>query len=227
MKILSHRRVRRHHLTLIEMLVAMTALVLIMAFLIELIASINKLSYAQRSQTDLYEQQRLFFDVLSRDLQGMVASDAPEAEIRFNFPASYAGAWVTSSGIGLQNSDQKTLMEVCYVHDTDSTVYRYYTSESAGAAKYDFLGNPVGTWATIPGSWEDSSVVITSVKTFTMAPYLDDGTAWTSASDTAVPAYVEVEIEMYDPRIQGVGADEEVEKLLKKFNKTIYLKRGY
>ena len=227
-------------LTLIEMIVALSVFLVLMTFLMGLVNAVGRINSAQRGQSELYEQQRLLFDILDRDISSMVASDTPGSEIAWKFLGNSC-VFVTASGIGVQNNDSSVMAEVGYaVNATDSTLVRYHTFcryNPNPNPNWDFLGDStldaasgLPKWAKTWGEGTDSvTVVVGSVDTFIVHAYRDWNVEATAAEDTFhVPAYVTVEVHMFDPRMKGnTWSATDVDKTKKVFRKLIQLKREF
>lgn len=214
---------------MIEMIVALCVLVIMMAFLMGLITSVNKLAGVQRGQSELYEQQRLLFDLLDRDIRGMVVSNTPGSEISCRFLGT-ACALVTTSGVGVQNDDSSVLSEVVYRVDTDSTLVRSYTFCQQNQASWNFLGKTDQSWAPTPA--DPHAVVVGSVAAFDIRAYVRTDTGaydpQTDATDTCLPSYVTIEVQLYDPRMRGSSwSADDVNKTKKTFRRLIHLQREF
>ncbi len=239
----------RCRMTMVELIMAMSILLLLMTFLGTLIHRLQRISEVQRAQSELYEQQRLFFDIITRDLQGMMASTTDGARINYSFdPAEIGGfnpvfkaLFVSSSAIGVTKTDSSTLMEVGYSF-SDSTVYRWYTTSGDGNnAKWNFYNYNDTTvdWGKPddPAGFDDSAVLASSVDSLEMQAYrIDPAGSYAEIQyngtypDTyVIPDFIRVEITMFDPRMKGTewSHDTEVKKSWKTFSKIIYLNRSY
>lgn len=74
---------RRRHFTLIELLAAMAVLVLLMMMLFRFVGSAQSAWSASETNTRIYENARIAFEVITRDLQSAVASSRDGQKIPF------------------------------------------------------------------------------------------------------------------------------------------------
>ncbi len=224
----------RHRMTLIEILVAMTILMVIMYIVMQTFSS-TQIIWRKTGQTsDLYEKARLITSLLTQDLQQIAVSDTPGAEITWStwtagLPPDMQIAFVSSSGIGVEAGPDKSLLaEIGYKH-TDSRLFRCITTQSETAAKWDFLDNPTSTWAAVT-SWEDETLVTDHVMDFTVIAYNDASvdmktTAATSFDANTLPQYIYIEFTLRAMNVHENQADDNSTD--RKFSKLIYLAREY
>lgn len=226
-------------MTLIEIVVAMAILTVILGILTSLVWKIQELTRRSRATTDIYDQSKVLFDIIGRDLQCMVTggdSSTGDTIMWTNavsqMPVNDPGvnemrlAFVTSSGIGLSATDTQTMVEVGYcLNYTDSTVTRYVTAPSDGT-KWDFYNDSPVNWAA-SSSWGTAreAVIAEGVRNFTISAYSLDGTLLNNRTDTVMPAYFTVDLELYDARVRGLS-DSLVDQSARKFSKNIFVSRG-
>lgn len=218
--------------TMVEMLAAMAILSFIVLMLFQFTSSAQRIWRQSRSNAEIYERAKLFFDIVTRDLQSMAADDTAGAQINYCadtsvLPSGMKMALVTASGIGLGASDRCPLMEVGYAYNsTNKTVYRFMTRQSDGSA-WNFYNTAATTWAASASWSSDTAVLAQGVSSFTITPYKMDNTPLTSDADDTmtVPSYVRVTISLFDPRFTGTG-DTNLNRTARGFSKTIFLNRG-
>jgi hypothetical protein len=232
------------------MMVAVTVLVIMMGILFRFIGQAQQIWTLDNANAEIYENARLFLDVLSTDLQSMVVSDINGQEIHYA-PGPLAGnpntgiglstaphpesnwilAFVTSSGLGTSSDDSSKLVEVGYLLTSDSEVIRYMsTSDDFSNGNWDFYGETtVSNWAGT-GSWDDTlTVVAEGVRSVSLQLHTDSDpllstTQVTTAGDTAL-TYAVVYAEMFNKHARLIN-DSEVLKSNRKFSKVIYLNSG-
>ncbi len=73
----------KRHFTLIELMAAMVVLLIMMGFLFHFIISSQNLWSASERNARIYENAQVFFDLLDRDLGGVMVSKVPGQEIGF------------------------------------------------------------------------------------------------------------------------------------------------
>ena len=224
---MTNRRWQRRFFTLAELSVAMIVLMLIMYALFRTIAGAQAAWNGSRAMSEIHQNASLALDVITRDLRAMKVSDVEGAKINFSYngsgtPTSFA--FVTTSGLGVDPSSDKTqLAEVGYsLSSTDSTLYRWRTTQSATAA-WNFYEQPPSSWAA-GASWEDSVALATSVESVSFEAYTDSVTKMTASSDTySLPSFVKVSLTLVDER---VDAQAQKKKSRLSFSKTIHLNRS-
>lgn len=228
MKTASRQFIRRAF-TLVEVLVAMAILMIIMAILVNVVADAQDIWRSHQSRSELSENAAVFFDIITRDLRSFVASDDPIIQYQVDgTPASDSPilSFVSSSGIGLDNSDTVRLMEVGYGYDTDdSTLIRWYSTATTGG--WNLYGD--NTWWD---SFGDSVVVCEGLYDFRVACFDRTGTAL--ATDTVLreaPAYVQVDLTLINPElIEAMGAGNVTDTMMRdnirEFSKRIFTYRG-
>lgn len=217
-------------MSLVEIMVAMSILVVILVLLTGIIWQLEKVTLTSRSQADIYEQARTMFDLIGQDLQAMQVNNQSNNAVYWGtssvtgLPSNMKLEFITASGIGATAADSDRTLEVGYSLGSDSQVVRWYTSQSKGS-KWDFFNAAPSTWAA-SSSWGDSTVVATGVKSLTIIPYSDPTTIFTTtaAGDSSAPSLFRVEFELYDPN--AALTDTQVQNSQRKFTKNIFISRG-
>ena len=130
------KNTKMSRMTLIEVMIAMVILVIIMGFLTIMVSKAQLVTRQQTRRTNVYNQQRLFFDILSRDLESVVVLDDDSVigdqtvPIHCRLISGSGIAFMTTSGIGHTDADTSLYLEVKYeLSGTD--LIRHYTAESA------------------------------------------------------------------------------------------------
>jgi len=187
--------------TLLELLVAMSIFVSVLGILFGTLSQIQKIWTLQRTRMEIYENARLVFDLISRDVQAVVTSQDPGGQIWV--AGSVVGqpeiqlALVTQSGIGVHPNSDSPLAEVVYrlvtTGGTDTTLWRHCTTSSNGGS-YDFFNQHPNVWATTLATGE---IVADRIDTMVIRLFDLYGNPITPASDTVL-ARVEVDITLSD-----------------------------
>ncbi len=227
------RPVQRSHFTLVEMMVAMVILVIMIGILFKFLAGAQDAWSTTRANSEIYENARLFFDIVTRDLQAMVVNDVSGAQINYSvdglgeLDSGFKFACVSASGIGTDSSDESILLEVGYQHDESAgTIVRYMTSMSEGPEAWNFYDSAAVIWAD-ENSWgpnPDSAILVKGAKSVTFTAYSDHVTVISNASETTKrPAKIEIDVSLYDPRKTGTSGTV-IDESLRTFRKTVYLR---
>lgn len=225
------RPAQRSHFTLVEMMVAMVILVIMIGILFKFLAGAQDAWSTTRANSEIYENARLFFDIVTRDLQAMVVNDVSGAQINYSVDglgelnSGFKFACVSASGIGTDSSDESILLEVGYQHDQIAdTIVRYMTSMSEGPAAWNFYDSAAGIWAAEDSWGPDSAILVKGVKSVTFTAYSDHVTVIGNASETTKwPAKIEIDVSLYDPRKTGTSGTV-IDESLRTFRKTVYLR---
>ncbi|NOY79554.1 MAG: hypothetical protein GXP31_00985 [Kiritimatiellaeota bacterium] len=240
---------RKTRFTLIEILAAMAVLTVLMAMVFTFFASAQKAWSITDTNTRIYENARVVFDLISRDLQCALASKESGREIPFyqafgtdfdpnNWNKRLALYFVTVAPP--TTTAQTQICEVGYQLYTGSAsshsgdrywLRRSRTCDSDGAV-WNFYGVTAVAGALSPGgsNWTDigatgTQKVIPGVESirFDLFP----ATTW-NASQTRneLPKAVRVTITLFDPKLMNVPdpvRNAEIEKSKRTFSKLIFL----
>ena len=223
-----HPTARRSAYTLIEVLVAMSILVVIMYAVIRIVSRVQVLTGESRAHTEIYESAKIFFDIIGQDLESIVVSNESGRPIYWtndtgNMPTDMQMAWITASGIGTNASDTDPTSEVGYML-IGNDVYRVNTTISDGS-DWDFISD-TETWSQTPAIGSaDSEVAANYVSTLSIRCFDSAGTELTNTTDSVAPAYIQVDISLYDRRAAVIGATE-TKKSIRKFSKNFWVARG-
>ncbi|RMD80995.1 MAG: hypothetical protein D6820_05860 [Lentisphaerae bacterium] len=219
-----------HQVTLVELITAMAVLLILMSSLMAIFVSMNKIVVTQQDSADVYREQRLLFELISRDLQGMVVSDVSGEELacKFETPSGsgYRMRFVTTSGIGVDTAALGNLIEVGYYFDSPNhTLYR--VSSARGDAQWDPIGNTtVNAYLPDAGTsgYNDSAVVSRTVYEFNVAAY--KGTTLIATDTTTYPDLVILSASIFDPEMAGgTWTQAEIQRKMITFHKKIFIKR--
>jgi hypothetical protein len=204
----------RNPFTVVELAVAMGILVIMMGLLVQFVNHAQTAWNQSRKNVRMYEGARLFYDIINRDLQGMITSDEIGAVINYTvdsseLPGNWIIAFVTSSGIG--------------VKDTDTETIRHMATSSSGS--WDFYNNPAGTWAaTVAGA---SAVIIDGVRDITLTVQAPDGSSTiSSASEDTVntPSRIDISLQFFDPKMSALPVLKQ-NKSLREISTSIFIDR--
>jgi len=228
-------------MTLVEILVAMSILVVLMLVVMQTFSGTQVIWRTTQNRTDMYEKARLAMDLLSRDLQGITVSNEVGSEFNYTLdPDELTGlynppsplttvmmrnreiALVSSSGIG-QTSDSPNTIEVGYYYDPieKKLMRRMSAMNTTGVNSWDCTNKGATIWAS---SWDIGTSDITDdVVGFTIRAYSDSVTEVLAASmaansdSTVMPSHFYVQLKM-----TPAATDTPVYT----FTKTIFVDRG-
>lgn len=219
----------RNPFTVVELAVAMGILVIMMGLLVQFVNHAQTAWNQSRKNVRMYEGARLFYDIINRDLQGMITSDEIGAVINYTvdsseLPGNWIIAFVTSSGIGVKDTDTETMIEVGYEFDTTTNqIIRHMATSSSGS--WDFYNNPAGTWAaTVAGA---SAVIIDGVRDITLTVQAPDGSSTiSSASEDTVntPSRIDISLQFFDPKMSALPVLKQ-NKSLREISTSIFIDR--
>jgi hypothetical protein len=238
-------RNRRQPFTVVELVVTVAVLIIMMGILVRFVSQAQFAWNQSRTNVRMYEGARLFFDVIGRDLQSMVASNDPGQQINYTvdngeLPADWFLAFVTASGIGSKTTDPAKLMEVGYSfanNEITRTMTRsgVHTTSAASMqpsfgngyfSDWDFLNASAGTWANA-GANAESSIVISGVRSVSVQAWSNSLTIVDDAADdtTKAPIRVTVTLSFFDPKMEPLPTAKQ-NKSLRTITKTIFINRG-
>lgn len=223
---------RRHSFTLIELLAAMSVLVVIMFVLFRLFGSAERAWSRSETNSRTYESARIALDLITRDLQSAVASNRDDAEIPFYVWPVAGGA----SGERLSfvarvetNADAKAdLCEIVYAW-TDTGADRLLlrrardcdmTSSGVANPNWDFYRKTTAdtSWTTTHAALQ---TIIPGVTDFRVV-CLDGAGAVLSGASNALPSAVMVSISLIDEKLADAPAVVQ-DRSKRTFTKTIFL----
>ncbi len=226
--------IRKRFLTLVEVLVALSVLLVIMSVLLALLAGVNRVAVAEGGRTAVYQQQQQLFQVLSRDLEGLHVSSDSGAQVSCSF-REVSGSWlarfVSTSGLGtdLGGTDTSRLVEVGY-YLQDSNVYRAYNT-SSDPTRWDFLGtSSVDAWMGADTTAVQSTALIAEgVTDLSIEAYDQTGTTPLLGDLTTLPSFIVITATvLYDPALERADGDvsqvstKEAGNTAQTFSKRIY-----
>jgi len=247
----ANRRV--HAYTLIELLAAMAVLTIMMGFLFKFVHTAQRAWSLTESNTRLYQNAQIAFDLIAHDLRAAVASDFQDAEIPFWINGSYNSAtWPEQdaicfvAAIEARNEDSETRMvEVRYSLFTDESdndpvhekqlywLRRSLTSDKvtgppvANDVKWDFYG-------VFKGKKNASGVIIDEdwVGTGQNRHHIIDGVeefavqAYPSTTGTQneLPAAVQVKLTLIDPEATKANVPAALQTLIKNRSRRTFTK---
>jgi type II secretory pathway pseudopilin PulG len=221
-----HPHLRRSAYTLIEILVSMAILIVIMYAVIRVVSKVQTLTRDSRTQTEIYESAKIFFDIIGQDLESIVVSNDSGRPIVWTnntgaMPTDMKMAWVTASGIGASATDTDVIMEVGY-HFADSTVARYYTPVSR--PEWNPANDLTAAWAN-NGSWYDNEIAAAHVRSFSIRAYDANNNELTNTPDSVAPAFIRVDISLFDRLAVEIGISESI-KSVRKLSRSYCLSSG-
>ena len=245
----TYRQLRRF--TLLELLVAMAVLIILAMVMFEIVNQARQAWSAMQANTRIYENARIVFDVIGRDLQSAVASDEPDREIPFYVwePYDYDNhqgdsellsfVSVTRMVVDPADPPESDLAEIAYSHTTDTNAdypfsFLRSVTQDNNTANWNFYTNP--------DNWEDSredfhevirgveelSIVCMDAGGNVLGDDNDDGFQDSDRMTTTLPRVVQVSITLFDPRAMelpdGNARDRMIYRTRRTFNKMIYLR---
>jgi len=230
-------RARRHHFTLVELLVAMSVLVVLMFMLFRFFGAAQTAWTTTSANTRVYENARVAMELISRDLRTAVVSDQAGLQIPFYYDAATDRVTcVTPTTVGTDSIDSK-LCEVSYF-TTDGTAvdpiekYALYRRAVSDAnTGWDFLGATDAAWAT---SATDAAAqpVIAGVESLSIRCFTSAGAELTTGSGTSLPQYCQITMTVFDERLAelatelgGTGWQNKVDASKRTFTKIVFLPR--
>jgi hypothetical protein len=224
----SRKKLQRRYFSLPELIVAMTLLLLLMGLLFRFIVQAQKLWQLDETNARIYQNSRTIFNIVGRDLQGMATSDIAGREIYYTTSSASTnrGAWVTTSGVGVADSDFSKLVEVGY-SVTGNSLERYMTSSGSVASpevKWNFFNTLPATWGG-SSSWGSSTELASGVESFTITFY-DSSMSKTTGDGKTKPAMALIEMELFDPDaiVGSTVIATEKERTMRKMSKMIFLR---
>ncbi|MCJ8330501.1 MAG: type II secretion system protein [Lentisphaeria bacterium] len=240
-------KTKHNYMTMIELVIAMSVFILLMSFLIQFLVDAHKVSDRQRSRNLQYEDQRMLLDLVSQDLNGIVASndenrfidnwfrDADFSGVTIGSDSfDFKGIWISSSGIGTDSSnDTSKVIEVAYaLNTTNSTIVRFVTTSNNVSgnpnSSWDFMNSKWQVWGDpTTETWEDSSVIMENVLDFKIDAYDTDGNPINSAgtdSEYLYPAIIKISAQTIGA--SGLSGSVNDSSKARNFSKIVYLYRG-
>lgn len=226
---------RCHRMSLVEIIVAMSILIIIMWVITRSFYSTQQV-YSQTQKTiSSYEDARLALDIIARDLQGLVVSDIEGETIRYSVDptelqvAESSGdevwrvALVSTSGIGVPATANDQTIEVGYFlkpdgDGDDTKLYRKMTT--IDHSSWNFHDTDISVWAA-SGSWESSGdgvVVAENVVDFTVEALEDFGSPATANNRTPSFFLVKLLLGTVDNSVAASDSD------VRTFTKTVFLR---
>ena len=202
----SQQKKRTNQFTLVELLAAMGILVVMMLFIFQFINAAETAWSQTGSNTRVYENARVAFDLISRDLKSAIASDIPGREIPFS---TSPVAFVSATNLTGNSNTKSKLCEIRYNLNSNTLKRQCVNDQNAG---WDFYGKTGSSWIP-PGTGGDE--IIKGVDDFNMTAHWNGG-----KTPGTLPDYVEIELSLFDEN-KPEGADEN--ESLRTFTKIVYL----
>jgi len=233
------RAARRRHFTLIELLAAMSVLVVLMFVLFRFFGSAEKAWSASEGNTRIYENARIAFEVITRDLQSAIASSRDGQKVPFYVWTAADGTTNGANGERLSfvsrvepNTTAKSdICEVAYAWKTDFTgaslPYNYWLRRVRDGdddnTNWDFFnktGSETPKWYDTHGAFQK---VIPGVTNLSFTCLDSAGAAMVGpVNSNKLPASVLVSLTLVDEKL--VNAPDVVkDKTKRTFTKTIFL----
>ena len=238
----AHNPPRSAGFTLVELMAAMAILVVIMLMLFSFLASAQRAWAFTETNTRIYENARILFEVVGRDLQSAVASAESGQEIPFYVSNSFdPDVWSDKhictfvSAVG-EPADATT--RLCKVY------YDYYRGAPGNpAARYQFRRAVVGNrtssgwnadWdfygeTDLDEDWHTDGFTPQTVITGISDLKLDFLGVSAGVAENRLPRAVRVTVTLFDPKLYNSNANVEIpdvvrEKTERSFTKMIFLR---
>lgn len=229
--------------TLVELLAAMAVLVIVMGFMFNFLSNAQRTWSMMETNTRVYENARAALGLITRDLQGAIASDTDSREIPFFVgKTSPAASDSLLAFVTAQEPESSARTRLCEIHYCQQS-YRltraaaFDRNSSGEDSDWDFFGD-LHDDDSSPGNsvpdWVDSRanrhVVIRGVENITFTCYHPGGTLTGGGNGTGytyLPAAVQVSMTLFDEKLHGVWAalDANLKNRSRRtFTKTIFLR---
>lgn len=228
---------KRRAFTLVELMVAMTILVLLMLMLFQFLLAAQRLWSRSEGDTRIYETSRVVFDVLERDIRASITSVIPDKQIGFylNDPTTTSPSYlhglefcIVSSNDPPDAADSK-LCEVSYKYfgagEADPYTLKRQVVADNDPANWDFCGRPANWYMNNNASPNLAAyeTLADGVLSFSMKCYSrDDVELPLNADYLAIPNRVEIQLTLCDPNLINAPATVRF-KTQRSFTKIFYL----
>ena len=223
----------RSRFTLIELLVAMAVLAVLMLMLFQFFGAAQEVWSQSSTNTRIYENARIAMELVERDLQTSVASNATDRQIPF-FAGDSDTSTVMVSATDLRSSDAESkLCEVRYYFDSDAnTLYRESVCDQD--AEWDFYGKHSGNVADSNSNgiddWGDNAnatpqEIIKGVNAFQITFPTLSGTPKTV---NTLPPFAQISLTVFDEKLMelkdelGNAWQNRVSETERSFSKTVF-----
>ncbi len=225
--------------TLVEMMVSMTILSIMILMMFQfMIASQKTLAWSDRTWR-VYENSRVVFDLLERDLQSTLFDDTPGMEVGMYIgdpdPTDSTAALHICFVSAADPDDNATsqLCEISYKHHSDTSASDPYDltrqlTSNADTTNWNFYGMP-SNWYINSDSDPNLAYfeqIVGGIETFAIV--CRDGSGNVISSDTEIsegPTQIEITMGIFDENL--VDAPEEIRnQTMREFTKIIFLGHG-
>lgn len=241
----------RHNYTLIEILISMTILTVLVLLLLQFLAGTQQLWKINRTNIRIYENSRVAFEIIERDMRSCMTSEIQDKEIGFWINANHDPTDTSKSALctfvsSVEHHEEANsrLCEVSYKFHTVTsaatttlvppayTFARQMTCDT-DTDNWNFTGRPAnwmvnnnaddGTDATIsnPQTFEE---VINGIESFDIKYYDETDSLITpdASGDMTIPYRVEVNLVLFDESLTNQPAVVRF-KSRRSFTKILYL----
>ena len=243
--LLQMAKIRVLRFTLLELMVGMTILSILMLMLFQFLISSQRTLNWSDSMWRIYENSRIVFDLVERDLQACVVSSSSNSRIPFYIgdpaePSDPDDAMYMCFVASTEPPDTNAKSRLCEIsyrfHDSETaavignrayTLYRQIISDSDADADWDFYSSD--TWYDNDDANTSSSYqkVVAGIKNFSVDFYFDGPNPIdpTGGIDTTVkPTSVRISFDLFDESLIDAPAAVQ-EQTLRGFYKDIDLKK--
>lgn len=223
------RRWRRQAFSLIELMISMTILSVMVLLLLQFLASTQQLWRINRTNIRIYENSRVAFEVVERDMRSVMTSEITDKQVGFYINSAYDSSSASTSLVctfvsSVEHFDtaDSRLCEVSYKFHTDQGATRSTLTPSAydfarqmtcdnDADNWNFTGRP-GTWyinnASSSGGPASFEEVISGVESMEFKFYDEDDSAVAvdGQGNMTIPYRVEVNMVLFDESMANAPA---------------------
>ncbi|MCJ8329350.1 MAG: hypothetical protein HRT89_09025 [Lentisphaeria bacterium] len=226
---------KKQKFTLIELLVSIALLSIIMLMLLQVFNSLQSAWKIQYSKSKVFENSRIVFDVLEKDIQSIVTCNLVDREIGLRVGGDQTSQGDSTnkfivcfvSSIDPDDSAVSRLCEISYRFTTDQTyddrnlLQRQIVSQ-ADATYWDFFTLPENWWNNDASSqpWE---TVAAGVDSFRIFLFDSTGTPIPSGDSIIQPVQAIVNVTLYDDSLMGMGTESRQNYSKRSFSKVFYL----
>ena len=228
------QNVLRRNFTVVELITAMTVLIVLMLVLTRFFTSAESVWTLTSKTTEIYENARIAFDLITRDLQGAVArsNDQPGSHIYFEEVANDTLRFVTSAETPTTTATtvHSRLFEVGYQFQNEEFQRAWVNEDNAnwnvyGSRDSDSVNQQTGYQKVISGVL--GATIVCYDESFT-APATWNGTSY----ETKLPSMVRVTMTLLDHQSYekwqrlSAGSDERTRlesEVARTFSKNIFL----
>lgn len=198
---LNLRATRRHAFSLIELLIAMSILTVMVLILLQFLVSTQRLWSLNRTNIRIYENSRVAFEIIERDLRSAMTSTVTDKQVGFYInksynPASAANSLMCTFVSSVENHDvaNSRLCEISYKFHTQSGVTvtgatpgkflftRQMSCDDAPSGDWNFTGRPSNWFKNTGTGAADFETVVDGVESIEINFYDENDSIYNSST---------------------------------------------